>query len=145
MFYGGGMIKLTSPLLPNCGVLEIFTRAECKDVVIGNGAIRMRSADDPWGPWSPPQDILVGGDPDKRPLEAQYAPGGILRHPDCAGNNCETPTNWDGVNPKEYGFLYGANIIEQWIEPAGEGADILWNASTWTPYRVVLLRTRINR
>jgi hypothetical protein len=145
MFYGGGMIKLTSPLLPNCGVLEIFTRAECKDVVVGNGAIRMRSADNPWGPWSPPQDILVGGDPDKRPLEGQFAPGGILRHPDCVGSTCATPTNWEGVNPREYGFLYGANIIEQWIRPAGDGVDILWNASTWTPYRVVLLRTRINR
>jgi hypothetical protein len=42
MFYGGGMISLPSPLAPNCGVLELFTRSECKAVVTGNGAIRMR-------------------------------------------------------------------------------------------------------
>jgi hypothetical protein len=145
MFYGGGMIKLPTPILPNCGVLELFARDECKDVVIGNGAIRMRTADDPWGPWSPPQDVLVAGDPDKSPPEHQYAPGGMLRHPDCKGEACAPHTNWDGVNPREYGFLYGANIIEQWTRPAGAGVDILWNASTWDPYRVILLRTRIDR
>ena len=145
MLYGGGMIKLPSPILANCGVLEFFTRSECRNVVIGNGAIRMRSADDPWGPWSPPQDVLIGGDPDKSPPELLYAPGGILRHPDCVEWNCAGHTDWEGVNPREYGFLYGANIIEQWIRPAGNGVDVIWNASTWDPYRIVLLRTRMNR
>lgn len=145
MLYGGGIIDLPTPLLQTCGVLEFFTRSECKDVSVGNGAIRMRTADDPWGPWTRPQDVLVGGDPDRNPPEFQYAPGGVLRHPDCVGKNCVTLTNWTGINPREYGFLYGVNIIEQWIKPAGDGVDIIWNASTWTPYRVVLLRTRINR
>jgi hypothetical protein len=144
MFYGGGMIKLPSQFLPSCGVLEFFTRSECKYVVIGNGAMRMRSADDPWGPWSPPQDFLIAGDPDKSPPEQLYAPGGILRHPDCVQWNCAGHTDWEGVNPREYGFLYGANIIEQWIQPAGDGVDVIWNASTWDPYRIVLLRTRVN-
>jgi hypothetical protein len=145
MLYGGGMITLPTPIAQKCGVLEFFTRGECKDVVIGNGAIRMRTADDPWGPWTPPQDVLVGGDPDKTPPEYQYAPGGVLRHPDCVDKSCAPHTNWDGVNPREYGFLYGANIIEQWTRPAGNGVDIIWNASTWDPYRVILLRTRIER
>jgi hypothetical protein len=145
MLYGGGMINLPGPVLARCGVLEFFTRSECNDVVIGTGAIRMRTADDPWGPWSPPQDVLVAGDPDKSPPELQYGPGGMLRHPDCTQKNCAPHTNWDGVNPREYGFLYGVNIIEQWTRPAGEGVDIIWNASTWDPYRVILLRTRINR
>jgi hypothetical protein len=43
----------------------------------------------------------------------------------------------------EYGFLYSANIIEQWTRPAGRAVDIYWNASTWDPYRVILLKTRI--
>ena len=145
MLYGGGMIKLPTPLLATCGVLELFTRSECKDVVIGNGAIRMRTANDPWGPWSPPQDVIVGGDPQHSPPEYQYAPGGVLHHPDCTQETCAGPTRWEGVNPREYGFFYAANIIEQWIKPAGDGVDIIWNASTWDPYRVVLLRTRINR
>jgi len=145
MLYGGGMITLPTPQLTRCGVLELFTRSECKDVVIGNGAIRMRSADDPWGPWTPPQDVIVAGDPEKSPPELQYAPGGVLHHPDCTGKNCAGHTHWEGVNPREYGFFYGVNIIEQWTKPAGDGVDIIWNASTWDPYRVVLLRTRINR
>lgn len=145
MLYGGGLINRPTPLLPNCGVLELFARDECKDVNIGNGAIRMRTADDPWGPWSPPQDVLVGGDPVKSPPELQFGPGGILRHPDCVGDTCAGSTDWEGVDPREHGFLYAASIIEQWTRPAGDGVDILWLVSTWDPYRVVLVRTRINR
>ena len=145
MLYGGGLISLPTPALPKCGVLELFAGGECRDVVTGNGAIRMRTADDPWGPWTPPQDVLVGGDPAKSPPEGQFAPGGIMRHPDCVGPGCAGSTDWDGVNPREYGFLYGVNIIEQWTRPAGDGADIIWNLSTWDPYRVVLVRTRIDR
>ena len=144
MLYGGGMINRPTQLLPNCGVLELFARNECKDVVIGNGAIRLRTANDPWGPWTPPQDVIVGGDPNRSPLEHQYAPGGVLHHPDCTAANCAGATKWDGIDPREYGFLYGANIIEQWITPAGKGVDVIWDASTWDPYRVVLLRTRVN-
>jgi hypothetical protein len=144
MLYGGGMINLPGPYLPTCGLLEFFTRSECKDVAIGNGAIRMRSANDPWGPWTPPQDVLVSGDPNKSPPELLYAPGGILRHPDCVQEGCAGSTDWADVNPREYGVLYGVNIIEQWTRPAGSGVDLIWNVSTWDPYRVVLLRTRIN-
>ena len=145
MFYGGGMIRLTSPLFPNCGLLEFFAGSECKDIDIGNGAIRMRTADDPWGPWTPPQDVFVGGNAEKSPPEEQFAPGGILHHPDCVQPTCAGATKSEGVNPREYGILYGANIIEQWTRPAGSGVDVIWNVSTWDPYRVVLLRTRINR
>lgn len=144
MFYGGGIVNLPTPVLPTCGVLEFFARGECKDVVVGNGAIRMRTANHPWGPWTPPQDVLVGGDPDKTPPEFQFAPGGIMRHPDCKQESCADATDWEGVNPREYGFLYGANIIEEWTRPAGAGVDLIWNVSTWNPYRVVLVRTRLN-
>ena len=144
MFYGGGMINLPiDPEYPNCGVLELFTGSECKDVVIGNGAIRMRSADNPWGPWSPPQDIIVGGDP-AVPGSGQYGVGGMLRHPACTMPGCAPHTKARDVHAGEYGFFYGANIIEQWIKPAGKSVDIIWNASTWDPYRIILLRTRIN-
>jgi hypothetical protein len=144
MFYGGGMGKLPTPLLPRCGLLELFTGAECKDAVTGNSAIRMRTADDPWGPWSSPQDVIVGGDPDKLPLEGQYAAGGVLHHPDCTGTRCVSGTHSSQLQKREYGFLYGANIIEQWVKPVGAGVDVIWNSSTWDPYRVILLRTRIN-
>jgi Cys-rich repeat protein len=144
MIYGGGMVNLPiEPVLAKCGVLQLFAGDECTQVVIGNGAFRMRTADHPWGPWTPPQDVLVAGDPAKP--EGQYGPGGMLRHPDCTAPDCAPHTAARDVNPREYGFFYAANIIEQWTRPAGDGVDLIWNASTWDPYRVILLRTRINR
>ena len=68
----------------------------------------------------------------------------MLRHPACTVDGCAPHTKARDVNPNEYGFLYSANIIEQWIKPVGDGVDIIWNASTWDPYRVILLRTRID-
>jgi hypothetical protein len=123
-------------------VLELFARFECKDVDIGNGGIHMRTADHPFGPWSPPQEVVAGGDPDV-PNSGQYGPGGALHHPACTGENCATPTRTVHYHDNEYGFLYAANIIEPWTHASAGGVEILWNASTWDPYRVVLFRTRI--
>jgi len=143
MFYGGGLTRLPiKPSLPLCGVLELFTGSECRDVVIGNGAFRMRTADEPWGPWSPPMDLIAAGDPNAPP-RGQYGIGGMLRHPRCTRSGCAPHTRARDISPAEYGFFYGANIVEQWIRPAGDGVDVIWNASTWDPYRVILLRTHI--
>ncbi len=143
MFYGGGMINLPiQPYLPLCGVLQLFVGPECTEVVIGDGAFHMRTADQPWGPWSPPQDIIASGDP-AVPGSGQYKPGGVLRHPSCTQTGCAPHTKARDINPQEYGFFYSSNIIEQWTRPAGTGVDIIWNASTWDPYRIVLLRTHI--
>jgi hypothetical protein len=143
MFYGGGISKFPLPqIAPRCGVLEVFARSDCNNVNLENGAIHMSTADNPWGPWTPGQDVLVGGNPDQRPVMHQYAPGGVLHHPDCKGSGCQAPS---AQLPKgDYGWLYGANIVEEWIRPAGTGVDVIWMASTWDPYRVVLLRTHID-
>jgi hypothetical protein len=141
MFYGGGMGRNLRAALPACGVLQLFTGAECTKVDTGNGAFRMRTADHPWGPWSPPQDLIVAGDPALP--ELQYGPGGALRHPLCTQPDCAPHTDTPFYNQDEYGFFYAPNIIEQWTRPAPGGVDVLWNASTWDPYRVILLRTRI--
>jgi hypothetical protein len=132
------------PYLPHCGVLELFAGADCAQVVIGNGAFRMRTADQPWGPWSPPQDILAAGDP-AGPAVGQYGVGGMLRHPACTEPACAPHTPAREASATEYGFFYSANIIEQWTRPADDGVDIIWNASTWDPYRIILLRTHIKR
>lgn len=143
MFYGGGMInRPIQPLLRNCGVLEIFAGPECTQVVIGNGAFRMSSSDSPWGPWTPPQDLIEAGDPAL--AIGQYGPGGMLRHPGCSDPSCAPTTARRDDRENEYGFFYSANIIEQWTRAANGGVDIIWNASTWDPYRVILLRTRID-
>jgi len=143
MFYGGGMGALPyPPYLPNCGVLEYFTGDECKAVVIGDGAVYMRSAETPWGPWSPRRKLIAGGDPAVAG-SGQYGPGGMLRHPSCTEPTCAPHTAARDVNPDEYGFFYSANIIEQWTHETEEGVAVIWNASTWDPYRVILLRTVI--
>ncbi len=144
MFYGGGLTNISyPPALIDCGILELFTGRDCLKVDMGNGAFRMRTADKPWGPWSPPQDIIVGGDP-AVPGSGQYGEGGMLRHPSCTSDDCAPHTPARDVNEKEYGFFYSANIIEQWTTPVGDSVDVIWNASTWDPYRVILLRTRID-
>jgi hypothetical protein len=143
MFYGGGLSTTPNVKfgLPNCGMLEIFARTECRNVVVGNGALRMRTADDPWGPWSPPQDLIVAGTPGAG--GGQYGPGGVLYHPSCKGEGCQAPSLQFPAD--DYGWFYGANIIEEWTRPAGDGVDVVWLASTWDPYRVIMLRTRINK
>jgi hypothetical protein len=142
MFYGGGIIDLPSPPLPKCGVLELFTRSECDQAEMGNGAVRMRTADQPWGPWSPPQDVVAGGDP-KVPGSGQYGPGGALNHPACTQDDCAPHTQTAFYHPDEYGFLYSANIIREWTVAKDGTVDLIWNASTWDPYRVALFRTSI--
>jgi len=142
MFYGGSVTTLPSPPLPECGVLQLFANVECKQVDLGNGGIRMRTADNPWGPWSPPQDVIAGGDPDV-PGSGQYGVGGMLNHPACNTEGCAPHTQTPFYHDDEYGFFYSANIIVPWTTTSGDSVDILWNASTWDPYRVVLLRTRI--
>lgn len=144
MFYGGGITILPSPPLPQCGVLQLFTGSECADVVVGNGAIRMRTADNPWGPWSPPQDVIAGGDP-AIAGSGQYGVGGMLHHSACTAPGCAPHTQTQFYHPDEYGFFYAANIIEEWTRAVDGGVEVIWNASTWDPYRVVLLRTRINQ
>lgn len=144
MFYGGGIDKtpMVSIGLPQCGLLEVFAGTECRDVVTGNGAIRMRTADDPWGPWSPPQDVIVGGDP-AIAGSGQFGVGGVLQHPACTQPGCAPHSPIPIFHDEGHGWFYGANIIEEWIKPVGAGVDVIWNASTWDPYGVVLLRTRI--
>jgi hypothetical protein len=142
MFYGGGSSSLPLPPLSDCGVLQLFAGSDCKSVNMDNGAVFMRTADNPWGPWSAPQDVLVGGDVSK-PNE-QHGPGGLLFHALCQEKSCATGTHGAFYRPNEYGFFYAANIIESWTRPvAGGGVDVLWNVSTWDPYRVALVRTRI--
>lgn len=143
MFYGGGMTKIPSAVFTQCGVLELFAGPDCTAVDLDNGAIRMRTADDPWGPWSPPQDVLVGGNPDTLSPVGEYGNNGILRHPNCSGGNCAAHSNTPDYNTNEYGFLYGPNIVQPWIKVVGDDVDLIWNVSTWDPYGVVLLRTRI--
>jgi hypothetical protein len=144
MLYGGGIDVTPNKVfgLLECGILQVFVQSDCKDVRVGNGAIYMRSADDPWGPWSAPQEVIAGGDPQVAG-SGQFGPGGMLYHSTCKDETCAPHTPFPILPENGYGWFYGANIIEPWITVAGDGVDVIWNASTWDPYRVILLRTHI--
>ena len=146
MFYGGSMDVSPKPALGllDCGFLQVFMQTDCKAVRLGKGEVLMRTADDPWGPWTPPQTVIEGGDPFV-PGSGQYGPGGVLFHPTCKGETCAPHSPIAAFHEDGYGWFYGANIIEPWITPTEDGVEVLWNASTWDPYRVVLLRTRIRK
>ncbi|MFI5307853.1 MAG: DUF2961 domain-containing protein [Polyangiales bacterium] len=116
------------------------------------GAIMMRFADHPWGPFSAPIPHLVPGSPafagDLR------GPGGILYSPDCTsggGLSCAaTDPNRppDSVLPgcpisvTDPGRLYSPAIIDSYTTPNADGGlDMFWNVSTWNPYAVKLMKT----
>jgi hypothetical protein len=122
------------------------------------GAIRIRFAEQPWGPWSPAQPHLapgsfgVVGDP--------YGPGGVLFHPRCVDQGTDLCARSDlhrgvdwwldpvGCSPIganiDFGVFYGANVVDAWSEADGEGGfDLYWNVSTWNPYGVLLYRTKL--
>lgn len=146
MFYGGGIDTTPLPAfgLTECGLLEIFLPGECTQLKIGKGQVFMRTADHPWGPWSPPQTVIEGGDP-KVAGSGQYGPGGALHHPDCREPGCQASVTVPLWTNRGYGWFYGVNIIEPWTVETDGGVEVIWNASTWDPYRAVLLRTRIER
>lgn len=119
------------------------------------GAIQIRFAKHPWGPWSPPQPHLVPGDPS---VEGDpYGPGGVLYHPacqdlpgaPCAPTDPHRPVHAFLPNCQPFGFFepgtfYAPNIIDAYTRPDGAGGvDIYWNVSTWNPYAVVLVRTNL--
>jgi hypothetical protein len=137
MLYGGGA---------NAGLADFFS-AGLGDVVQHDpeGAIHVRFARQPWGPWTAPQQLFTPGNPiplaEAPDAASQYAPGGILRHPMCVTSNCapQEPTE----DSSDYGFLYAANIIDAWTVPTANGARIYWNVSTWHPYQVVLMKSEL--
>jgi hypothetical protein len=122
----------------------------------GPGSVRIRFADQPWGPWSPAKPHLLEGSPTE--VGTPLGPGGVLFHPRCvdqAGTPC-APS--DPIRPIDSflpgcfptgktfdnGFFYGANIIDAYTTPdGGGGMDIYWNVSTWNPYGVLFVKTNL--
>jgi hypothetical protein len=120
------------------------------------GSIRIRFADHPWGPWTPPVPHLVPGDP--LVAGTPYGPGGFLFHTGCTSDGAATCAASDPSRPPDVflpgcpsfaaafdiGRLYAPNIIDAYTRAndAG-GVDFTWNVSTWNPYGVVVLRTTV--
>lgn len=121
------------------------------------GAVRIRFADAPWGPWSVPQPVLAPGDFSE--AGDPFGPGGVLYHPQCSDLGPLLCADTDPSRPLhsfdpdcnppplefDVGGFYGSNVIDAWTQPDGAGGVYLyWNVSTWNPYGVLLVRTRIS-
>lgn len=141
MLYGGGISTMPRIPLLQCGVAEIFAPADCAQARVGNGAIRVRWASAPWGPWSRPDDVVVAGEVDGAELTDQYGPGGLLRHPGCTVEGCAPHQGLPNFVDDEYGFFYAPNLIEPWTRLEDGRIHFYWNVSTWDPYRIVLMKS----
>jgi hypothetical protein len=140
MLYGGGALLAPTPLVPPPGSEP--------------GTIRVRFADQPWGPWSPPQTHLDPGSP--AAVGAAFGPGGWIFHPACVDQGAATCARSDPTRPPDFvlpgcpeaGKLFDVgvlpNTLARWPRaPAGAGLDVFWVVSPWNPYGVGLLRTNV--
>jgi hypothetical protein len=143
MLYGGDITDL------------LMVDAPASRTARAPGAIAIRFAEHPWGPWSAPVPHYAPGVPsDPRSL---YAPGGLLYHPDCIDGTrarCARSDPWRppdsatacliSTQALDPGRLYGVNIIDNYTTPNAQGGlDFVWNVSLWNPYAVALMRTRV--
>jgi hypothetical protein len=144
MFYGGGSpLSFTGPATAANGGVE-------------PGAIAVRFAEHPWGPWSPPQTLLAPGAANTE--GALYGPGGSLYHPSCvdsAGSLCarSDPARYTALlnnscapeSPSpDYGVLYAPGIIEPYTTRTDDGFDVYWTVSSWNPYITLFVRSHIS-
>jgi hypothetical protein len=134
MIYGGGIGTEFTKMLFGADV-DVMTPDPL-------GALFVRYARHPWGPWSPPQHLLASGNL-SRGVRGFYGPGGLLFDADCKEPSC-APGELAFLKPNERGRLYAPNIIDPWTTLRPDGAiDLYWHVSTWNPYQVVLMRTRL--
>jgi hypothetical protein len=113
--------------------------------------IYLRIAKHPWGPWSKPQLVWNAID------DGAYDCDGIMYDPtDPVGSCTESDPYRPGafnqcpaqtpVPNFDFGVEYGVNILDTFTKPGIQlnSAVIYWNLSTWNPYRVVLMKTRLD-
>ena len=128
MLYGGGMGTIFSEL--------IF--GDDRDLLNESkvGPIYARYADQPWGPWTKPEEFFSPGTP--AAASGEYGPGGIMHSTRCTGDTCAaSETAWSTDN----GGLYAPDIITPWTTEENGVTSMYWHVSTWNPYQVVLMRT----
>jgi len=97
-------------------------------------AVYMRTADRPWGPWSEPQLV--------------YEPSrdsGLCRfiHQTWASRRCDILHEPGRENLP--GVVYGPYLFEHRIVGDPRNATIYFTLSTWNPYTVVLMKTKLRR
>jgi hypothetical protein len=68
----------------------------------------------------------------------------MLHHEGCQGPGCAPGEACPLYAQTPWGFFYAPLIVDACAEARGaEGADLYWFLSTWSPYQVVLMKTRL--
>jgi hypothetical protein len=133
---------------------ELMTDAQSTRAAPNTGAIVMRYALHPWGPWSPATVHFPAGSP--KVVGDAYGPNGIMYHPECVDQPnapCAKPDPYS-VNAltgicrqqpaPDWGRLYSPAIIDAYTgKNSAGGLDLFWTLSTWAPYSAVLMQTSI--
>lgn len=137
MIYGGD----AAPMFFNA----IFRADLAKARRNADGSLYIRFAEQPWGPWTRPQQLLAAGDSNpKAEPTGQYAPGGLLAHNNCRGQHCAHYDPAYRIDPSNNnGVLYAPSIIDPWTTTRPDGIDLYWFVSTWNPYQVILMKTTL--
>lgn len=147
MIYGGRL-----PWLLIWPRYPVLTEARAIDAYSG---VYLRTAPHPWGPWSKATTIYnpywsnVTGY-----CEIMYrsqAQTDMLRErigSDFIEQGCdlqsETQVNWS-THPLDFGVEYGTAIVPRFTEDHVDEATLYWLMSTWHPYRVVVMKTRLKK
>jgi hypothetical protein len=138
MFYGGGA--------PSKVDFSVTLPDGTRPVHDPRNAIVARYAEQPWGPWSAPVEVLAAGDPmNAEPsADSEFASGGLLHHEACRTSGCAPGEHTSLYEQTPWGFFYAPLIVDAWTEArASNSADVYWFLSTWSPYQVVLMKTRL--
>lgn len=104
--------------------------------------ILMRSALQPWGPWSAPQVLF---DPERDGGFCEYInPGPLRMVAQPVGRVCAA--RGDPHVPDAVGDAYGPYLLAGAgrVSADGRGSDIYFLMSTWNPYTVVLMRATLS-
>jgi hypothetical protein len=133
MLYGGQYSPGGLLAMQGAGADEVVPDPE--------GAVSIRVADQPWGPWSPPEALLRAHTDAGVVVPLPAAPKGILVRSDCTTSDC--PRSEPNYPSSEPGQFYSAHVIEPWTTVRGDSVDIYWVVSTWNPYQVVLMKSEL--
>lgn len=101
---------------------------------LSNRGILLRTADQPWGPWSGTVKLF---DPD---LDDGYC---HIMHVSYAERRCDTV--FDPGRENESGGQYGPYLIPRFFRPSDQGLFVYFTMSTWNPYTVLLMKAELVR
>jgi hypothetical protein len=87
----------------------------------------------PWGPWSPRQQLYARSEGAKFIHDPATVPDDGLGGPTIAPANPETTP----------GGMYAPYVVERWTKVEGSALDLYYLLSTWNPYTVVLMKSRL--